>query len=226
VHWALQPQVPKEPTTPTRSLLLCCTPRCGSWLLADLLDQSGVAGRPHEWFWRDTVARNKAAWGVSSDEDSFASVLAAGTTPNGVFAVKLMWRAFETVLPLRFPAPRFVWLRRDEEAAQAVSFWRAVASGHWHMWDPPARAAEYDPDAIAHLLGEIREQNASWDAWFAAHGVAPFDLRYEALAADPDGEARRVLSFLEVELPAFRLVPRVERAAANDDWVERFRAVP
>src|SRR5204863_308866 len=79
--------------------------------------------------------------------------------------------------PLRFPDPHFVWLRRDDEIAQAVSFWRAVATGHWHAWDPPPREAEFDRDAITHLLEEIRAHNAAWRAWFRENAVAPLDVR-------------------------------------------------
>ncbi len=35
---------------PTRSYLVCATPRSGSTLLCDLLDQTGVAGHPEEYF--------------------------------------------------------------------------------------------------------------------------------------------------------------------------------
>ena len=37
-------------TRPTRSYLVCATPRSGSTLLCDLLDQTGVAGHPDEYF--------------------------------------------------------------------------------------------------------------------------------------------------------------------------------
>ena len=37
-------------TTPTTSYLVCATPRSGSTLLCDLLDQTGVAGHPEEYF--------------------------------------------------------------------------------------------------------------------------------------------------------------------------------
>lgn len=36
--------------TPTRSYLVCATPRSGSTLLCHLLDQTGVAGHPEEYF--------------------------------------------------------------------------------------------------------------------------------------------------------------------------------
>jgi LPS sulfotransferase NodH len=130
--------------------------------------------------------------------------------------------------PLNVPAPTFVRPRRDDEVAQAVSFWKAVASGHWHCWDPPAGEARYDERASAHLLAEIRAHNELWRARFDANGVTPLDVRYEAVAADPDGEARRVLDFLGVDAPEERLAPRMRRVgdAENADWAARFRAVP
>jgi LPS sulfotransferase NodH len=96
------------------------------------------------------------------------------------------------------------------------------------MWDAQERAAEYDGDAIAQLLAEIRAGNDAWASWFVSHAVEPLRLAYEALAADPDREARRVLEFLGVEPPARRLEPRVQRMgdARNADWSARFRAVP
>jgi LPS sulfotransferase NodH len=67
-----------------------------------------------------------------------------------------------------------------------------------------------------------------WRARFDANGVTPLDVRYEAVAADPDGEARRALDFLGVDAPAERLVPRMRHVgdAENVDWAARFRAVP
>jgi trehalose 2-sulfotransferase len=37
-------------TSPTLSYLVCATPRSGSTLLCDLLDQTGIAGHPEEYF--------------------------------------------------------------------------------------------------------------------------------------------------------------------------------
>jgi LPS sulfotransferase NodH len=39
-----------QTTTPTRSYLVCATPRSGSTLLCRLLDQTDLAGRPEEYF--------------------------------------------------------------------------------------------------------------------------------------------------------------------------------
>jgi trehalose 2-sulfotransferase len=51
-----QPHTPPDearveaPATPTRSYLVCATPRSGSTLLCETLERTGVAGRPREYF--------------------------------------------------------------------------------------------------------------------------------------------------------------------------------
>lgn len=96
----------------TKSLLVCATPRSGSTLLCALLDGTGVAGRPQEFFERlahSGLPRQPREYfervedpkllellaptdpGTPDPGDPIPQALAEGTTDNGVFAAKLMW---------------------------------------------------------------------------------------------------------------------------------------
>src|SRR6476660_7881628 len=101
---------------PDHTYLVCATPRSGSTLLCELLSATGVAGRPQEYF-EDLQATGRPRQprqyfdGLDAPEAlellaptepgaarlpgafaaRFPEVLAAGTTPNGVFGAKLMW---------------------------------------------------------------------------------------------------------------------------------------
>ncbi len=96
----------------TKSLLVCATPRSGSTLLCALLDGTGVAGRPQEFFERlahSGLPRQPREYfervedpkllellaptdpGAPDPGDPIPQALAEGTTDNGVFAAKLMW---------------------------------------------------------------------------------------------------------------------------------------
>lgn len=96
----------------TKSLLVCATPRSGSTLLCALLDGTGVAGRPQEFFERlahSGLPRQPREYfervedpkllellaptdpGRPDPGDPIPQALAEGTTENGVFAAKLMW---------------------------------------------------------------------------------------------------------------------------------------
>jgi LPS sulfotransferase NodH len=114
---------------PARAYLVCATPRSGSTLLCEALARTGVAGRPAEYFEALAHSNRRRApreyfdelpdpsiGGLLADEpadpgpalpdgpydDYFRYVLDQGTTPNGVFAAKLMWGYLEdTVSRLR-----------------------------------------------------------------------------------------------------------------------------
>jgi trehalose 2-sulfotransferase len=78
---------------PSRGYLLCSVERTGSNLLVDALRSTGLAGRPAEYF---NVVEQKSAWMREILQDStlvegLPKVLAAGTSPNGVFGAKVHW---------------------------------------------------------------------------------------------------------------------------------------
>ena len=242
-RWVLQPEIPDRPVPPRTSYFVCGTPRCGSWLLCGLLASTGIAGRPHEWFWQDTEEANRRAWGVSGSLHYFACVRAAGTTPNGVFGAKLMWgQVDDLVIRLRraaaasspkaliaqqFPNPCFIWMKREDIAAQAVSWAKAIQTGHWHHWDAPSplRAPTYDREQIDALAAEIGGANAAWRSGFAANEIEPLTVRFENLVADPAGGTRTVLRFLDADgdrVPITELTVRMSDRL-NDDWLTRYR---
>ncbi len=76
---------------PTRGYLICCIERTGSNLLTGALTRTGLAGSPREYFNQSDL--NKP-WmrEILGDADLIGGlprILAAGTTPNGVFGAKI-----------------------------------------------------------------------------------------------------------------------------------------
>jgi trehalose 2-sulfotransferase len=93
-----------SPWRPTISYLICTTPRSGSWLLADAMRATGVAGRPEEYLRTDWLRRYQVDGGLTYEHQLrglgpvapaagflgfLAAVLGVGTTDNGVFGVKV-----------------------------------------------------------------------------------------------------------------------------------------
>ncbi len=124
------------------------------------------------------------------------------------------------------PRPRFVWIRRRDAVAEAVSWSRAIQGGRW--WSgatEPEGELVFDFEQIDHLVREIAEHDAGWEAWFAANGVEPHEVVYEELAADPAAVAGRVLVFLGVDAAASPTAPQERQAdALNAEWAARYRA--
>jgi trehalose 2-sulfotransferase len=239
------------------SYLICATPRSGSTLLCGLLRSTGVAGRPESYFRRDNQDAYAAQWDVPRDTDGAVDIgsfvraaVAAGSTPNGVFAARIMWGTMTEVtetlasvtpgrrtsdvelLTAAFGRTRFVHLRRTDVLAQAVSWARAEQTHFWHPGEdavPGGQQPHFDRELIGGLVHTIDAHEKAWRAWFEAHGVVPHEITYEKLAADPTGVTRAVLAFLGLDLPAGRTIEVRDRRQAdhlNADWIARFRLRP
>ena len=201
-------------------------------------------GWPGEWFWRDERQRNSQDWDVVTFEDYLGRVLEAGTSDNGVFAVKLMWGylhdlLFElrrlageydaddlAVLGRHFPEPHFIWIRRDDVVAQAVSWAKAVQTDRWAAHQPAAREPRFEFEQVDALYNLARVHDGCWLRWFEEQGIEPYPVVYEHLAAGPQSVARDVLDFLGLEAQAPLEIPADQARQAdeiNAEWAERYR---
>jgi trehalose 2-sulfotransferase len=219
--------------------------RSGSWLLCHALQDTGVLGYPAEYFHRGDEQFWRRRWGAADDDAFLRAVQRMPVTVNGVWASKMMWNYFtdsvsrlrawprlelapdatdSTVLATAFPGLRYVWLRREDKVRQAISWWRADATGEYALTagSLPAEPPAFDHDAIDHLARYAEACEASWRGWFAAQSIEPLEIVYEDLINDVDERVRDVACFLEVTLPPELgyVRPRLQRQA--DDHTEHF----
>jgi trehalose 2-sulfotransferase len=246
---------PTRPRGEIDSYLLCTTPRTGSTLLCGLLDSTGVAGHPESYFRRQGQQEYAVKWGIARSaegnfiySDYIQAALTAGRTDNGVFAVRIMWETLGELLgelePMNpglpgvslleraFGRTRFVYLRRDDVVAQAVSLVRAEQTNVWHDPIPAIRPAPehdawFDFAKIERQVQEMNQHNAAWQEWFRAAGIEPFPVRYEELDVDPVGITRRILDFLGLDLPPTREITVRHRRLSdelNAGWIAQYHA--
>ena len=238
------------PPPAATSYLICATPRSGSTLLCGLLASTEVAGRPESYFrapdqqsWADRWTVSRRADGSIDYRAFVRAARAAGSTPNGVFAARIMWGTLDDlvaqlrgvgsagtdldVLTDAFGPVGFVFLRRRDTVAQAVSWAKAEQTQYWHPGNIAVGEPRYDFDEIHHWHVLVDQHNAAWQDWFGCQGVRPYELWYEELAADPAGAVRDLLSYLGLPSPPdHKIVARDRRQAdqTNADWVARYRA--
>jgi LPS sulfotransferase NodH len=90
-------------------------------------------------------------WSRTAYDRYLEWVMDVGTTPNGVFAAKLMWGYFgdfvsllrnvprfsdvplAELMPTVFPELRFIRVVRANKVRQAVSLWKAVQTARWRQ---------------------------------------------------------------------------------------------
>jgi LPS sulfotransferase NodH len=142
------------------SYLVCATQRSGSTLLCELLKDTGVAGRPEEYFearsdtgvpshpgdYLEGLPRTGAGIrddttpppapddsslvGLESYREHLDRSFELGTTPNGVFGAKLMWRNLADLQRLTGELPEYANFDLFELLERLVRNPRHMCSTH------------------------------------------------------------------------------------------------
>ena len=237
-------------TSPVRSLLLCSLQRSGSWLLADAVKSTGVAGVPEEYYWHEFREDYLGHWGhpsIRTFADFLAKTFEVGTTPNGSFAAKLHHGELvelceslrtlpetsgldeATLVRTFFPDPRVVHLRREDVVRQAVSWYRAGRTTAWyHVVGEDLRRPDPEPDwaRIRLLEQSLRDQERRWTVFFDDLGADVLHLVYEDLVEDYEPTVRAVVAHVGVPWPSGLVLPpprlRRQRDGLTEEWVQQY----
>lgn len=195
----------------TKKILICATQRSGSTMICEDMDRIGL-GHPNEHFysWGDTGARD---WSAAYDE------IVASATANGVQASKIMANKarlvngrFATFIEATQPGPYkflrtvyadavWIWLRRGDKIAQAISLYLAEKSGVFHSVSAkegfvPGKAVlasdadtaipevEYNFEAIRKQLDFATRGELLWAEFFRMTKIKPIVWDYESYSLD------------------------------------------
>lgn len=195
-----------------------------------MLKSTGVAGRPESYFRKQDEERYARTWNiVQSPDNSIAfsdyvdAALITGRSENRVFSSRIMWGTMDEVvarlaalypemggsskalLEHAFGQVAFIYLKRSDVIAQAVSRLRAEQTNIWHV-EHGAQAdsniePHYDFEKLQGFIQEADEHNAAWKKWFSENEIEPHVVVYEELSADPECVVKYILEFLGLELP-------------------------
>lgn len=222
-----------------RALVIAITPRSGSTMLSSLLEQTGVLGTPDEYLNRNGPMQLHGRKLQRYDFESYwDAVLRKQRTPNGVFAIKTDYDQLRPliergVVESYLPNARYVYLRREDVVAQAVSLQRAISSGIWHLDrdGKPLRSRQhaepvYDGAAIRHHIDHLNLMQANWDAFFRERYIAPLRLTYERLVAGPASAVRSCLALCGEKAEVVGPLSAKTSKVADDSseaWCRRYR---
>lgn len=232
--------VPDEATATCfrRSYAILIMPRSGSTMLARTLLVSGVFGDPDEWFNCDpgSAAANYVAEGRGDTLHSYVSHTQEKTTgANGVFGVQLSFEqlaSLKALIPLeRVIGPHACWffLRRRNLVAQAISGWKATASGRYHSYQEARVEATYDADAIARIARALVASEQASCEFFRERKLWPIELYYEDIVDEAYSiavfrNALQIYGEAEADEPARATYPITKIATSeNLRWEESFR---
>jgi LPS sulfotransferase NodH len=238
---------------------VCTTHRSGSTFFCEGLGDAGC-GWPNEYFetslapiWRDN-------WRLPPQTDAatyLRELIQRQTTSSGMFGAKLMWhqtkhlkKMLQPLVAPEFPKMRlhdlltrvfgdvrYLWLRREDKIAQAISLARARQTGRWHSVDitgwvgvkPGGETESFDFAEIQSIVKSLTEWEAKWERFFAQCGLRPMTLVYEEFSGRFQETMREALTFLGAPEQTHSAVPppRHRKLADNvsKEWAQRYRAM-
>lgn len=180
-----------------RGFAICTAPRSGSNFVSQLLSSTGQLGRPLEYF-------NGPGRRYFDDPDypddramQVDRILTMGATPNGIYGLKIFahqhdWIEGTIKWTSMLPSLQFVFLRRRDMLAQAISWARALQTGQYRHGQTPTGEAGFDGEAILARLRAIAAEYARWEMYFARNEISALRMVYEEVVDAPQQAIDRV----------------------------------
>lgn len=236
---------------PITSYTIWFSQRTGSTLLCKALEETGIAGKPNEWF--NCKPDLLDEFQVTSHVELQEHLWNLGSTVNGVFGINHSFyephfgQLIETIRKFpncpqeetnrtaiweyAFPNHRHIFMTRRNKVRLAVSWWKAIQSGEWHLLPGELpKAADlsnsYSYDAINHLYNECSMREAGVQEFFTEGNIVPLNIFYEDFVQQYEQTIRRILEHLDLgEQPVTIPPPLLEKTAddVSEEWVQRFR---
>ena len=203
-------------TVTLKTVIVATMPRSGSNLVCSYMRTLGVVGRPDEYFNPEVAKR------LTGEERTFQeraeNALFFGRTRNGVVALKLFKNELDTVageidFEATFPNRIWLWVRRRDMAAQAVSLFIAEHTQQWLSFhDARGKLPPFSEIPLRKRLEFLMGQDDAWQQYFTANDITPLVVWYEDFVMETDGALADICRHVGVPAPSF--LPRVVRKLA------------
>jgi len=202
--------ITKEIASKNKSSLnyaICMTPRSGSTLLTNMLQQTGLLGYPNEWFNPDSIPKWIEKFNAKNIMEYVDCLRRYHTSYNGIFGCELpyfhMKMLFEllTIQQVFDKEPIWFYLRRKNIVLQGISLYRSVESGYFHSVQEENQSKQkfnnisYNEEKIKHWTNHILEIEQKFDLFFKDNSISPIHIYYEDII---DNKQNTINLFLNV----------------------------
>lgn len=237
---------------PQQSYRIWFSPRSGSTLLCKGLEETGIAGKPGEFFTLFEFNSLREKYKVETYPDLKRKLWQEGTSANGVFGIKIVndQKVFDEIYSLKtkldhrdspeydfmdeiFPKCKDIYLTRRNKIRQAVSWWKAIKDEVWHIEPGQNKQLHgqefyqknYDFAALKQLFKEAILHECSIQEHFTKLGIIPLTIVYEDMVKDFEGTIKKILTYLELDNKELRIEEMYYTKTADSEsekWVQRF----
>lgn len=206
--------IPKNLTPPKVNYCILSTPRSGSTMFCDALTSTGLAGFPREHLREPSLTLEQH--GNFDSSRYIKAIKSLHTTPNSVFGTKLISHFIKRYLvasnnqlnPVQY-FDKFIYLVRQDKAAQAVSLFMAQKSGVWKI-NKAEKLSSYrekinnksvtqeDLQQVHKLHGRLIQEEKFIEDLCQQNNIEPLVVSYEDLTTDLYSNVERVLHYLDI----------------------------
>jgi LPS sulfotransferase NodH len=223
--------------------VIAMLPRTGSTALCSLLVHTQRLGYPDEYLNpRGPLQRWMKEVDATDLDDYLVAIRRERTWSNGVFGLKATLDDLELCVDALerhgFLSSPFIYLTRDDVAAQAVSQFIAEESGVWHRDSSGKSIGSETPRELSDIeLDERRTSLLAWDfiymheqweEFFRTYRIEPLRLTYEDLCADATSVVKAVANHVGLDWEGVVSLDQAQTSLLRDDrsseWADRIRA--
>lgn len=221
----------------TKIIIVLFSNRSGSNLVTDMLDNMGFgSGKTNEPFLADTILSVSQENCLTCVQHYIAATISEWSS-NGVCFMKMGWDALfwissSGIADELLRKAEFIFVRRHDKIAQAISYLKASRSGRFfelsgelrksksistaEFWSSPRTAAE-----ITGLLHDIFVADYRLNYYLCIHSVSAIEVYYEDIVDD----VQKVYTFIKSSISR-RLnviaadntyIPRLKKQASGDE---------
>lgn len=218
------------PSPDTRNILICFLNRSGSNYLAWALQSTEKFNLAQETFAMDVVENCCKNRQIGSVADYVAGAMQEQQSSAAVFSAKvsahqLVYLTDRGVVGEVMRNPVFVYVRRRDVVAQAISHVIAFQTHRWTALENSDIDPVYDPVMIDKILLWLHTSQALFEMYFQRHGVKPIEIWYEDFVGNEQDSIDRIASAVHVDDAVFcpASIPLKKQATGvNEEFKRRY----
>jgi len=203
--------------------IVCSTVRSGSTLLCKTLSRLYGFGQPEEYFHRHII-RDLQLDGHPEAFGAYCQKIVAAQETTQKFGLKMHWWQLKDFVRLAqqqsqgkdkahaegsemtvaetlqrfFPDAKFIYLKRQDVLAQAVSAAIATQTGKWEKTEAiSTKPIKFQPWRIYEWEQSLIAQNHDWEQFFASNNLDYLPVVYEDMVADFTSEVAQITRYIK-----------------------------
>jgi LPS sulfotransferase NodH len=219
---------PVDPKEIHTTVCVLSTPRCGSTLFCDVLNNTGLLGWIEEWFNAEYFCAWRQATGIDFTLEAYLKWVIAHSSRNGVWGVK--WHIAQVHwMQKKFKFDResikfdhCFYLRREDKIAQAVSMAKALKSNQFRSYEACQNNELPQLHEIANALYVITDHEECYETKYKQSGDV--ELWYEQYANGNEEFFDGVLERLGIDAPdAYHANVKKQRNKETETLTRHFK---